>query len=359
AFTALSFFLAAVGVWTFSDASYFPLWLSGLIIAASLLWRWRERASYEITLTGLVLAWIYSVSNQIVEPVNAFFAGSPITSAWTPGPFSVLEILTWTMGAIGLCMSLPLAINCRSRDWKQALSWLTGIVVILSVSAWCSLFQTSAAPWSQQAQWDAGLTTTVFVAIAVLLLLLSRRYPLFQLIGKIGFGLVAIRLLFVHLFAPSAVGESFFWNALLWQFGVPLAGFLLATQIAYRENLTDRFKMFCLSACMITSWVWITFLIQDYFDSRTLFSSVQTDSEMYAYSAAWLILAVIFQSFGLWRNLRLLHIGSLILLIITVGKVFLIDTAALTGLFRVLSFFGLGLALLGIGFFYNKVVFAR
>lgn len=50
---------------------------------------------------------------------------------------------------------------------------------------------------------------------------------------------------------------------------------------------------------------------------------------------------------------------SLILLLVTIGKVFLVDASELEGLFRVLSFLGLGLALIGIGFFYNKVVFAR
>ena len=39
------------------------------------------------------------------------------------------------------------------------------------------------------------------------------------------------------------------------------------------------------------------------------------------------------------------------------GKVFFVDASELEGLYRVLSFLGLGVALIGIGFFYNKVVF--
>jgi uncharacterized membrane protein len=74
---------------------------------------------------------------------------------------------------------------------------------------------------------------------------------------------------------------------------------------------------------------------------------------------AGFILAVSYQSIGLWRNQSTIHFGSLILLLITIGKVFLVDASELEGLFRVLSFLGLGLALIGLGFFYNKVVFAR
>ena len=65
-----------------------------------------------------------------------------------------------------------------------------------------------------------------------------------------------------------------------------------------------------------------------------------------------------YQAIGLWRQQSVIHVGSLVLLLITIGKVFLVDAAELEGLLRVLSFLGLGLALIGIGFFYNKVVFA-
>ncbi len=43
--------------------------------------------------------------------------------------------------------------------------------------------------------------------------------------------------------------------------------------------------------------------------------------------------------------------------ILTAGKVFLYDASQLTGLMRVLSFLGLGLSLLGIGWFYTRFVF--
>jgi uncharacterized membrane protein len=44
-------------------------------------------------------------------------------------------------------------------------------------------------------------------------------------------------------------------------------------------------------------------------------------------------------------------------LLVTVGKVFLFDMSALTGLYRAASFIGLGLCLVGIGLFYQRIVF--
>ena len=41
----------------------------------------------------------------------------------------------------------------------------------------------------------------------------------------------------------------------------------------------------------------------------------------------------------------------------TVAKVFLVDMSELTGLYRVASFMGLGLILVGIGYLYQRFVF--
>jgi len=41
--------------------------------------------------------------------------------------------------------------------------------------------------------------------------------------------------------------------------------------------------------------------------------------------------------------------------LLTVGKVFLIDMAGLTGVWRALSFIGLGLVLVGIGYLYQRL----
>ena len=49
--------------------------------------------------------------------------------------------------------------------------------------------------------------------------------------------------------------------------------------------------------------------------------------------------------------------AGMALLVLAVAKVFLVDLAGLTGLFRVASFLGLGLCLVGIGFLYQRFVF--
>ncbi|SOB81176.1 Uncharacterized membrane protein [Sphingomonas guangdongensis] len=79
-------------------------------------------------------------------------------------------------------------------------------------------------------------------------------------------------------------------------------------------------------------------------------------AENWGYSAAFLLLAVVW----LWRGLTDpgsgLRTAGLLLLTAVTLKVFLLDVAALGGVLRILSFLGLGLALIGIGWFYRRMV---
>jgi uncharacterized membrane protein len=78
--------------------------------------------------------------------------------------------------------------------------------------------------------------------------------------------------------------------------------------------------------------------------------------ENYLYSAGLLALAIIWLAVGIRRASKLLRVAGLLLLTIVTFKVFLIDAAALTGLLRIVSFLGLGFALIGIGWAYGRLM---
>ena len=54
-----------------------------------------------------------------------------------------------------------------------------------------------------------------------------------------------------------------------------------------------------------------------------------------------------------------LRVASAAVIVLTVLKVFLIDMSDLTGIYRALSFLGLGAVLIGIGWFYQRLLFPR
>ena len=90
-------------------------------------------------------------------------------------------------------------------------------------------------------------------------------------------------------------------------------------------------------------------------DERVPVGGIET-GENYLYSAALLILSIIWMTIGIRLGLAVLRLAGLALLTVVTLKVFLIDAAALEGVLRILSFMGLGIALIGIGWAYGKVM---
>ena len=71
-------------------------------------------------------------------------------------------------------------------------------------------------------------------------------------------------------------------------------------------------------------------------------------------SVLGIVLAVGFLAWGSRRDERSWRIGSLVVMLLAVLKVFLLDAAALEGLARIASFMALGFSLIGIGWFYTR-----
>ena len=62
---------------------------------------------------------------------------------------------------------------------------------------------------------------------------------------------------------------------------------------------------------------------------------------------------------GIFLRSQPVRLCSAAVVLLTVAKVFLVDMGGLTGVWRALSFIGLGLVLVGIGYLYQRLLFAR
>jgi uncharacterized membrane protein len=76
-------------------------------------------------------------------------------------------------------------------------------------------------------------------------------------------------------------------------------------------------------------------------------------------SIAWAIYAIVLLFVGMARKSSILRWVSLILLLATIGKLFLVDLTDLRGLYRVGSFLGLAISLLAVSWLYQRFVFRR
>jgi uncharacterized membrane protein len=177
----------------------------------------------------------------------------------------------------------------------------------------------------------------------------------------IGLGLAGV--IFGQLFAlnPVVTNESVgihpIFNTLLVAY---LAPALLLGLVAYVSAHIPQIArlgtpLFALALVLVLAW--ITLETKRAFQGPVLDFWANTDAEYYAYSVVWLISSLVLLGVGLWRGAPWLRHGALAILILTVCKVFLSDMAALGGLYRVASFLGLGLFLVGIGYIYQRYVF--
>jgi uncharacterized membrane protein len=82
-------------------------------------------------------------------------------------------------------------------------------------------------------------------------------------------------------------------------------------------------------------------------------------TESYGYSLAGLLLSIALLLAGVRLPDKALRLAGLVLLTATTLKVFLVDASALEGVLRILSFLGLGVALIGIGKLYTAVLDAE
>ena len=74
----------------------------------------------------------------------------------------------------------------------------------------------------------------------------------------------------------------------------------------------------------------------------------------FAYSALWMSYGAALMFVGFWKKSAFLRYQALILIALTVGKVFLYDTSSLDRGYRILSFIALGLLLLATSFLYQR-----
>jgi uncharacterized membrane protein len=84
-----------------------------------------------------------------------------------------------------------------------------------------------------------------------------------------------------------------------------------------------------------------------------------SDAEATAYSATWLALGLAALAYGVVRKSKEARIGSAALVVMATLKIFLYDLSGVGGAWRAFSFIGLGLALIGVGVVYQRLLFPK
>jgi hypothetical protein len=107
--------------------------------------------------------------------------------------------------------------------------------------------------------------------------------------------------------------------------------------------------------------LWITVEVENRFATGDSFRLEFGDAPArdLSLSIAWAVFALLLLLFGMGRRIGVLRWVSLVLLLATIGKVFLLDLMDLRGLYRVGSFLGLAVSLLAVSLLYQRFVFRK
>jgi uncharacterized membrane protein len=128
--------------------------------------------------------------------------------------------------------------------------------------------------------------------------------------------------------------------------------------IARRRFADQRLRTALMVYAIVSGFTWITLQIRAGFHPGAIGfdASPLLDAELWAFSGAWLLYSSALMVYGIWNEDRALRGMALLGISLVCAKVFLIDMAELTGLWRVLSFLGLGLVLIGLGCLHRRLV---
>lgn len=105
--------------------------------------------------------------------------------------------------------------------------------------------------------------------------------------------------------------------------------------------------------------VYLTLEIRRFYHGPILSIGEPTGAEQYTYSIGWLGFGVVLLGVGLLVNSERARLASAAVIALTILKAFVIDMSTLTGVYRALSFMGLGIVLVAIGWLYQRILFRR
>ncbi|NPV23569.1 DUF2339 domain-containing protein [Bradyrhizobium aeschynomenes] len=178
------------------------------------------------------------------------------------------------------------------------------------------------------------------------------------LTGFAGGATVLGLLLFENPMVSDVAIKGGLLNILVLAYAVP-AVLMLLLSYAVAGRRPAAYGNTLAAGALILALSYVSLEIRRIYHGPNLMSGVTSAAEQYTYSIAWLAFGVVLLGIGVVVSSQRARLASAIVIALTILKAFLVDMSALTGVWRALSFIGLGLVLVAIGWLYQKVLFRR
>jgi uncharacterized membrane protein len=213
---------------------------------------------------------------------------------------------------------------------------------------------------------ERGVITNIFFLYGICCLRAGRKFERrsVSLGGQVICGLALFRIVYFDLllcnplWSAQNVGALPVLNGLLITYALPLLWIWTGAGELSRTGKTEWSK-YAHGFMVPLAFVLVSLEVRQLFQGTRLDGTLTSNAEIYTYSAVWLLFAAGLLLSGTLLRARSIRLASLPVVLLTTAKVFLFDASALVGLWRVFSFFCLGLSLLCISWFYSRFVFRR
>ncbi|TDR94316.1 DUF2339 domain-containing protein [Enterovirga rhinocerotis] len=338
-----------------------------------------DRGILTVTLALAALGTAY-VAERVKVPALRWMVGALGIAvagrfAWDPsimrgeiGTTPIVNWLLWGYGVPAAAFLLASRILAREgRDWVvrfvESLGFVFAALLVFLQMRHALNGGDPFAPTTSHM--EAGLAVTQALAFSLLMvrLDLSRPDTLYRYASLLFGGLAILGSAVVlgvfenpFLGGGRVIGGPVF-NSLIPAYLVPAA---MAAALAWAARL-NRPRAFVLAAAALALILELTYsslAVRRLFHPGgriDLFRSM-SDAELWCHSLVLLANGLVLLAIGILWRLREARLAALVCLVLAVLKVFLVDLSALQGLTRALSFVGLGLALMAIGFVYQRFV---
>ena len=310
-------------------------WTAALVIAAA--WSTVPLASW-VTAGMLALTGAPFMATSVVPPADLILRIAPLWTAiaalWWSGQTLRREIRAAALLGLGIIGAVVL-----HSLYKQ----IFGIT---------SLSQFEHYGMAERSTWQGLLVATAF-AVRQRLAVEARRPVILGLVAAAlaHFGVFTL-ILHNPLLSVQHVGPTPIANWLTPAYLIAIAA-VWHVQSQW-DNIPAAVRTAGEAAKMTLIALLAYSLLRHAFAGSVLTASTVGQTESLLISLLGIVLELGFLVWGSWRAARSWRIGSLVLMLVAVIKVFLIDAAGLEGLLRIASFMALGFSLIGIGWVYSR-----
>jgi uncharacterized membrane protein len=170
-------------------------------------------------------------------------------------------------------------------------------------------------------------------------------------------GVFGLLLLGNPMFSTTTIHGAFV-NLLLLAYALP-AVLMLLLSYAVAGHRRRAYANTLAAGALIFALAYVTLEIRRLYHGHNLLEGLTIDAEQYTYSIAWLACGVVLFGIGVVGNSERARLASAAVIGLTILKAFVVDMSILTGVYRALSFIGLGLVLVAIGWLYQNILFRR